>query len=215
MISPSGGIPEFPLNIEKGASFDHTFQWFGGGKRVAPIEYLIPGYPTTFQITAHGLNGVSPTPVIISGVRAYNEYENERQMRNINSEDTGIDLATRVDDNTFTMNVSTVGDLWVPGTGEATYWLHTDITGYGGECNIRKNWHSPVAHVISTALGTMTLDGADGSIRLQIASNVTNTIDLVNGIFDVDLWPGGGPRPTDGSTIVRVFKGPVKFHKDS
>jgi hypothetical protein len=179
-------VPDIPLHIERGTSFDNTLQWLGGGKFIGPIEDLLPGFPTTIRITAHSLNASSP-----------------------------IANATRVDADWFTVPVATVGEIWVPGTGEIAHFLPANITGWGGECNIRKNWHSPVLHTISTALGTMTLDGTDGSVRLQIASNVTDTIELVSGVYDIDLWSAGGARPTDGSTITRVFKGPVFFHRDS
>lgn len=208
-------VPELPLHIEQGASFDHTLSWYGGGKFIAPIEDIQPGYPTIIRVTGHSLNATSPTPVIISGVNALTEDDDIREMKNINSIDTGIDMATRIDANLFSMPVSTVGEEWDGGSGEITHWLPADITGWGGECNIRKNWHSTIIHTISTELGTMTLDGTDGSCRLQIASNVTSLFNFVNAVYDIDLWPSGGARPTSGASIVRVFKGPVKMHRDS
>jgi len=210
-------VPELPIHIERGASFDHTFQWLGGGKFIGAIEDLEPGYPTRIKVTNHGLNQLSPTPVIISGVNAYSEDLLPREIRNLNSINTGIDLGTYESANWFQMPVSTVGETWFPGTGEITYFRPTDISGWGGECNIRKNWHTPVLHTISTQLGTMILTGTDGSIRLQIASNITNNLglDLGEGVFDIDLWSGGGPRPTNGAYIERVIKGPVYFHRDS
>lgn len=207
-------VPELPLHIERGSSFDHTLQWLGGGKFIAPIEDLTPGYPTIITVTAHSLNQVSPTPVIISGVNAIDDNGEKVEMKNINSINTGIDLGSYVTVNTFSMPVSTVGEIWWPDSGEITYFMPSNITGWGGECNIRKNWHSPVIHTISTQLGTMTLDGTDGSVRLQIASNITDTLELATGVYDIDLWPAGGVRPTDGSEITRVFKGPVTFHRD-
>jgi len=200
-------VPVLPLEIEQNSSFDHTLQWYGGGKFIAPIEDIRVGYPTEFRVTGHGLNAVSPTPVIISGVEG---------LRDVNSVDTGIDLGSRIDDNWFSMPVSSVGETWDPaGTGEITYWRPSNIAGWGGECNIRKNWYTATPyHTISTVLGTMTLNGTDGSIRLQIASDVTGAFNFVNAVYDIDLWPSGGARPTDGSQIVRVFKGPVKMMRD-
>ena len=206
--------PEFPLPIEQGASFDHTLQWLGGGQFIGPIEDLQPGYPTIIRVTGHSLNALSPTPVVISGVNALDEDGETIEMRNINSVATGIPLATRIDADTFWVPVATVGETWKPGSGEITHWLPSDITGWGGECNIRKNWHTAVIHTISTSLGTMTLDGTDGSVRLQIASNITANFNFVGGVYDIDLWPSGGARPTDGSTIIRVFRGPVKMYRD-
>ena len=206
--------PGFLLPIEQGVSFDQTLNWYGGGKFIAPIEDLRPGYPTEIRVSGHGLNSLSPTPIIISGVLAKDQDDKRSEMRHINSEDTGIPMATYVDANWFTVDLSTVDDEWFEGTGEITYWKPSDIDGWGGECNIRKNWHSPILHTISTELGTMTLDGTDGSIRLQISPVDTSAFTFVNGVYDIDLWPGGGSRPDDGSTIIRVFKGPVKLGRD-
>lgn len=206
--------PEFPLPIEQGVSFDHTLQWMGGGQFIAPIEFLTPGYPTIIQVTGHSINALSGAPVIISGVNALDEDGETVEMRNINSVATGIAICSRIDADNFKVPMSTVGETWKDGTGEITHWLPSNITGWGGECNIRKTWHTGLLHTISTSLGTMTLDGVDGSVRLQIASNITAGFNFVNGVYDIDLWPGGGARPTDGSTIIRVFRGPVKMYRD-
>lgn len=207
-------VPDIPLHIERGSSFDNTMQWLGGGKFIGTIEDLTPGYPTLLRVSGHSLNATSPSPVIVSGVNALDEDGNPREMRNINSKFNQIINGTRVDDNWFSMPVATTNETWETGSGEISHFLPSDITGWGGECNIRKNWFSPVLHTISTALTTMTLDGTDGSVRIQIASNVTDTIELVRGVYDIDLWPSGGARPTDGSQIIRVFKGPVFLHRD-
>jgi hypothetical protein len=198
-------LPEFPLYIEQGASFDSTLNWYGGGQFIAPIEHLEEGYPTIFTVTAHLLNAVSPTPVIVSGVQ---------DLDHVNSEDTEIHLATRIDANNFSMPVTSVGETWEPGTGEITYWKPTDITGWGGECNIRKNWHSDIIHTISTVLGTMVLDGTDGSIQLLADPEETKLFVFVGAVYDIDLWPGGGARPDDGSAITRVFRGPITLAVD-
>jgi hypothetical protein len=130
--------PEFAIDIEQGTTFQHTFHWYGGGKFMAPIEDIQVGYPTVITVTGHMLNSVSPTPVIISGVEG---------CPDLNSEDTGIEPATRNDADTFQMPVSTVGDTWKEGTGEITYFMPTDLTGYTGRMQIRKNWYSTVVEV--------------------------------------------------------------------
>lgn len=194
----SGMTPEFSIHIEQGTDFDITFQWFGGGKFIAPIELIEHGYPSIITVTGHQLNSVSSTPVIISGVEG---------CPDMNSVDTGMENATRIDDNKFSLPISTVSDEWVPGTGELTYFKPSDLTGYTGVCNIRKNWYSSsTLHIISTALGTMTLVAADGSIRLQISAEDTAAFTFVGAVYDVDLTIDG--------VISRQFKGPVTLHTD-
>jgi hypothetical protein len=209
-------VPELPIDIERGTSLDVTLHWWGGGRFMAPIEDIITGYPTQIKVTGHQINNVSAPPVIISGVNATeDDGESFREMRNINSKDTRIDMGTYVDADWFTMPVATTGEVWYPGSGEITHYLPSDLTGWGGECRIRKNWHSAVLHTISTALGTMTLTATDGSCRLQINSDVTDTFEITHGVYDIDLWPNdAGSRPVDGSTIMRIFKGPVYLYRD-
>ena len=194
----SNMTPEFPLHIEQGADFDYTLQWFGGGKFVAPIEDIVVGYPTIITVTDHLLNAVSPTPVVISGVEG---------CPHLNSADTSIALAEKIDADTFSVSLSTVNDDWEEGTGEITYWKPTDLTSYTGVMNIRKNWHSnTIIHTISTALGTMTLTALDGSVRLQITAADTALMDFVGAVYDIDLTIGG--------IVQRVFKVPVTMHRD-
>ena len=192
--------PEFPIHIEKGANFTHTFQWLGGGKFIAPIEDIVVGYPTIITVTNHSLNSIgTPHPVIVSGVDG---------CPDLNSVDTGINLADRIDDDIFSMPVSTVADIWVPGTGEITYFKPTDLTGFTGACQIRKNWYATtILQEISTALGTMVLNAADGSIQLDISAADTALLSFVGGVYDVDLVSPSG-------FVTRVMRGPVTLHRE-
>jgi len=186
--------PVFPLFIEQGVDFVHEFLWLGGGKFIAPIEDIEVGYPTVIKVTNHGLNTLQvPIPIIISGVDG---------CPDLNSEATEIESGVRIDADHFSVPVSTVADIWVPGTGEITYFKPTNLTGYSGKMQIRKNWHSEeVLHEISTALGTMVLTPSTGGIRLSIDKDDTVDLDFINGVYDVDLEIGG--------FATRVFRGPV------
>ncbi len=194
----SNRVPEFPLHIEQGADFDHTLQWFGGGKVIAPIEDIELGYPTIITVTGHGLNAVSPTPVVISGCDG---------LPNLNSSDTSIALATRIDDDTFSVALSTVGDEWVVGTGEITYWAPSDLSAATAVMRIRKNWHSStILATLSTATGELTLGAVDGSCRMQLTNVVTAALTFQGGVYDIDVTIGG--------YITRVWRGPVTLHRD-
>jgi hypothetical protein len=186
--------PVFPLFIEQGVDFIHEFLWLGAGKFIAPIEHIEVGYPTIITVTNHGLNTLqSPQPIIISGVDG---------CPDLNSEATEIESGIYLDDDHFSMPVSTVADVWVPGTGEITYHKPTDLTGYTGEMKIRKNWYSDeVIHTISTALGTMILIPETGGITLNISAADTALFDFVGAVYDVDLELNG--------FWTRVFRGPV------
>jgi len=186
--------PIFPLFIEQGVDFIHEFLWLGGGKFIAPIEDIQIGYPTVIKVTNHGINNLlTPQPIIISGVDG---------CPDLNSEDTEIESGIYVDANHFSMPVSTVADVWVEGTGEITYHKPTNLTGFTGRMQIRKNWYATdIIHEISTALGTMILTPQTGRISLNISAADTAVMDFVNAVYDVDLLSGG--------FYTRVFRGPI------
>jgi hypothetical protein len=194
-------IPVYHLDMEQGATFEETFQILDAGKFMAPIDDVEVGYPTILRVTAHGLNSRSPHPVFISGA---NPFEH------LNATDTEVALCTRIDDDRFSVPRTTVGEEWEGGTGEVTYFLPADFTGYEAELNIRKNWHSDtIIHTASTANGQLALFSEDGSIEIAIPSDVTAAFTFVNAVFDIDLLIPGDP-----AYINRVIRGHLKLRRD-
>lgn len=191
--------PQFHLYIEQGTNFDHTFQWLAGGMFMAPIELIEEGYPTVITVTAHGLNTVSAHPVIISGVEG---------IPRLNSEGAELPLVTRVSSSKFSVPISSVGKQWVPGTGELTYHIPTDLTGYTARCVIRRNWYDATAiHEMTTENGGVILGADDGSIQLLIDKADTAAFSFRSAWYDVDLIAGGGYEQ-------RVFKGPITLERE-
>jgi hypothetical protein len=163
------------------------------------IEDIRRGYPTEIRVTGHGLNTRSPHPVIISGVEG---------IQALNSGDTEIPLATRMDDNWFSVPLSSQGKVWVNGTGEITYHIPTDLTGYTGRCVIRRNWYDQaIVHEMTTENGGMVLTAEDGSIQLLIPKATTAGFTFKNAWYDVDLIAAGGYEQ-------RVFKGPISLERE-
>lgn len=191
--------PQYHLYVEQGTNFDHTLQWLNDGLFMAPIEMVQPGYPTIVTVTGHGLNSISAHPVIISGVEGCSA---------LNSEDLAMPLCTRIDADTFSVPISTVNKTWVVGSGEITYHLPTDLTGYTGRCVIRKNWYnSTVIHEMTTENGGMVLTAADGSIQLLIPKATTAAFSFRHAWYDIDLTAPGGYEQ-------RVFKGPITMERE-
>lgn len=191
--------PQFHLYVEQGCNFDHTFQWFAGGMFMAPIELIQEGYPTVITVTGHGLNSTSSHPVILSGIEG---------IPRLNSEGAELPFATRITDNTFSVPISSVGKQWEPGTGEITYHIPTDLTGYTGRAVIRRNWFdSNIIHEMTTENGGMILVPDDGSIQLLIPKAVTAGFTFRNAWYDVDLTAPGGYEQ-------RVFKGPISLERE-
>jgi hypothetical protein len=191
--------PRFLLDMEQGATFEYAFNWYAGGKFMAPIEDICVGYPTVIKVTAHGLPTISDTPVIISGVEGC-EY--------LNSHDLGIEEGVYVDVDTFEMPQSTVKEKWIPGTGEITYHKPTDITDYTARMQIREKWHSTdVIHELTTENGGIILTIDDASILLTILPNITSTFKFNKAVYDVKMISPGGD-------VTRVFEGIVTLHKE-
>jgi len=191
--------PQFHLYIEQGVNFEHTFQWLAGGMFMAPIELVEEGYPTVITVTNHGLNSLSAHPVIISGVEG---------IPRLNSEGAELPLASRISANKFSVPISSVSKEWIPGTGEITYHIPTNLTGYTGRCVIRRNWYdTDVIHEMTTSNGGMILTVADGGIQLLIPKAVTATFGFRTAWYDVDLTTAGGYEH-------RVFKGPISLERE-
>ena len=191
--------PQFHLYVEQGVDFAQTFQWLAGGTFMAPIEDITPGYPTVMTVTGHGLNSLTAHPVEISGVEG---------VPDLNSRGTGIPLCSRIDADTFSVPLSSVGKLWEPGTGEITYQIPSDLTGFTGRCVIRKNWHSTtVIHEMTTENGGMTLTVDDAGIALYIPKAVTAAFSFKHAWYDVDLTASSGFES-------RVLKGPITLERE-
>lgn len=176
--------PVFEVEMQQGADWNCTVNWYGGGTERAVIEELDPGYPTRIRVTAHGLPTSSDTPIIISGVQG---------VEMVNSSDTGVELCARVDDDYFDVPVSSRGCEWVIGTGEITWSKPSDITSYTARAKLRKNRHSAtVIHEYTTENGGIVLDANDASIKLVNTAAETAAMSFTEAMVDVELVSPGG-----------------------
>lgn len=193
-------IPTFDLGMAQGSDWAATFNWYGGGKFMAPIEEIDPGYPTRIRVSSHLLPSSSDTPVIISGVKG---------MEILNSKDTGIELCKRIDDDYFEVPISTVAKDWCLGTGEITYYRPTDIVDFIARCKFRKYWHSrTVISELTTENNGIILDPNDASIQLQRTAAQTALFTFDSCVFDVELESPGG-------IVTRVAQGTIHLSRES
>lgn len=190
--------PEFEVEMQQGAHFAVTINWYGGGTFRAPIEEIDPGYPTKIRVTGHQLPSSSETPVIISGVQG---------AEILNSRETAIDMCQRIDDDYFTVPVSTVACEWITGTGEITFSLPTDITDYTARCQLRSKWYSgEFIHEFTN--DDITLDANDGSIQLEALTAATAALGFTKAYGDIELIA------PDGITVTRVARLIVNFSRE-
>jgi hypothetical protein len=192
-------IPHFDLDMQQGSDWAAGFNWYGGGKFMAPIEEIDPGYPTKIRVTGHLLPSISDTPVILSGVQG---------MEILNSKRTGIELCTRIDDDYFSVPISTVAQEWLLGTGEITYYRPTDITGYTARCHFRKRWHDPnFIKELTSANGRILLTVEDAGIQLQLTAEDTAAFTFDKCVFDVEMVSPLG-------VVIPACKGTITLGKE-
>lgn len=191
--------PEFEVDMDQGSRFLVTINWYGGGNFFAPIEEIDPGYPTKIRVTGHQLPSSSATPVIISGVQG---------AEILNSRNSAIMMCERVDADYFTVPASTVTCEWIPGTGEITYNLPTDLTNMTARCQIRSKWHAgSFIHEFTTENGGIVLDANDGSIQLEALSAATKDLNFTKAYGDIEVI-------TPGGVVTRVARLIVNFSRE-
>jgi hypothetical protein len=193
-------VPRQDLLIIQGATFRRTFNWYGGGELSKAIEGVTEGYPTILQITGHGLPSISTTPVFIRAVKG---------AIGLNTGSKSA-IATYIDANSFSVNLSTANQTWVSGTGFITYYVPTNLTGYTARMHIRSTKGAVTTiHEMTSVAGDISLTAADGGIHLLITAADTAAFDFDNAVYDLELINTAG-----NGDVVRVAEGVVKLHKE-
>ena len=187
-------IPQYPLEMYQGATFRRTFNWYGGGVVRAAIEDVTPGFPTIVKVTGHGLPSVSPTPMVIDGVRG---------TVALNTKDCAASEATYVDIDTFSIPVNTIGKKWTSPSGGITWYMPSDMTDFTAKMEIRDKIGGIIIHTLTTdPSGGITLVSADGAINLEIDAADTALFDFTTAVYDIDVIdPSGVSTPVVGGTI--------------
>jgi hypothetical protein len=199
-------LPQFDITVEPGADLNFTFNWYGGGLQMFPIEDIYPGYPTELRVTEHGLPSASPTPVFIQGVQG--------DLKKVNSNKSGVLHATHIDADHFSLPINTLGMEWededksgAP-VGAFSFYAPTNLTGYEGRCDFRKKWHDDEPfHSATTENGEMVLTVDDGSISVSVPASITGTWAVSRGVFQVEVFQPGG-------TVVRACGGRLLFDQE-
>ena len=185
------------ITIEQGATFTKKINWYGGGKMVREIENVVVGCPTQVEITAHGLPSIGKTPVYIQDVRG---------ARNLNTKGREV-LATYVDADTFTVDLSTQGQVYVAGTGCVHYILPKPLTDWTARMDIRDSLDDDVPLVSLVSPTDIVITVASAEISMTISAAVTAALDFDEGVYDLELEDASG-------NVTRLIEGDVAFTKE-
>jgi len=186
-------LPQRDLIINQGGTFQRTFHWFAGTKRIAELEQVTPGFPTIITVTGHGLPSGVVVPMSIEGVRG---------MPALNSKPCSAFDAEYVTDDTFKIPVNTLGREWKSPSGGATWFELSDLTDFTARMQIRETLNSTETLAeLTTENGGITLSVADAGVQILITDTITAGFDFDYAVYDIELI---GPAP---DSIVYPFIG--------
>ncbi len=85
-----------------------------------------------------------------------------------------------------------------------------DLSGYTAEMQIRQTKESadPALLTLNTSNGYLTLDGATGTITIDVSANITDALDFVWARYDLELYPAG-----DTDQAIRLLEGKINLNK--
>lgn len=98
---------------------------------------------------------------------------------------------------TFIMNAT-----WKDSTGAVI-----NLTGYSARMQIRSDYNSDEALVSLTDSSGITLGGAAGTIAIQIADTVTQTLTSQKAVYDLELISSGG-------IVTRLLQGDATISRE-
>ena len=93
---------------------------------------------------------------------------------------------------------------WRDSTGDLV-----DLSGYTAAAQCKKNKGGSVL-----ATFTVTLGGANGTIRMQLTSTQTRTLSFDTAYYDVEVSPSGGADLNTAADVIRVLEGRVTFSRE-
>lgn len=191
-------VASVDLTIIQGATFNKSFNWYGGGKVCKLVENLVPGCPTQITITAHGLPSLSDTPVFISHVKGATRANTKKNMSV---------LASYIDADNFYIDADTVAQEYEASTGLLTYFAPTDLTNYTARMHIREDVDSDTTILELVSPTNITISAADGRITITITDDVTAGLDFDYAVYDLEL-------EDDTGVTTRLLAGDVELCKE-
>jgi hypothetical protein len=187
------------IEIRQGSQFQDAFHWYGAGITCANIENVTVGCPTVITITGHGLPAISETPIHIRNVRG-------ARALNTGSLECEMILATYIDVDTFSVRVDTGNQTYKSGSGSIEWYQPKDLTGYTARMQIREKIDDEDTLVsLTSAAGDITISIPDARIVFTIATSVTEELDFMEGVYDLELVDPAGEATTllEGKVTLR------------
>jgi len=179
------------IKIQQGATFNRTWNWYGGGKICREVTSIDTGCPTTLTTAAH-LLPTGDTPV----------YLEARGARELDTKGKEV-LATYVSATEFSVPINTLGKTYSSPSVVMSYYAPKGLTGYIARMSIRENIDDTTAILeLTSAGGDITITLANAAVTVTISATVTATLDFEEAFFDLELEDTGG-------VVTRLVEGKV------
>jgi hypothetical protein len=190
---------QYDIEIKQGSQYQDAFHWYGGGILCASIEDVTVGCPTIIKVTGHGLPAISETPIYIRNVRG-------ARALNTGSLECDMIKALYDDVDNFSVKVDTGNQRYKAGSGSIEWYQPKDLTGWTARMQIREKIDDTAPLVsLTSGAGDITISLPDARIVFIIATSVTEELDFVEGVYDLELVDPAGEAKTllEGKVTLR------------
>jgi hypothetical protein len=169
------------LKIYQGSTFLQILRWESATKVYIPIFNITKSAPVVITAPEHSL------PV---GWRT--KVTNVSGMKEINSTETYHIVTDRTDDNVTLNQINSLAYSAYTSGGVLEYNQPVDLAGYTARMQIRAKLTSPdVIHELTTQNSGIILDNILKTITLTIPDEVTEQLNFVTGVYNLELIKEG------------------------
>jgi len=184
------------LKIYQGSTFQQVLRWESSSKVYVPITNITKSAPVVITAAAHGI------PV---GWRT--KVTNVGGMKEINSDEV-YHTVTQTTTDTVTLNqVNSLGYTAYTSGGVLEYNQPVSLSGYTARMQIRPTVTSTqVLHELTTQNSGIILDNVLRTITLNIPDEVTETLNFVSAVYNLELLISG--------TVLNFATGTVSLQRE-
>lgn len=192
------------ITILQGATFNRVLRWDEGTPVFKAITNVEQNAPATITCVGHGVPEGWPVAVVsVKGMTQINTANPDRV--------TNYSPASVVDVDTLILPyVDASSYKKYTGGGYIRYRKPVDLTGFTARMMVKKNKQDlPADALVSLTSGSgIIVDNSDKTITITIDASVTETLDVQNAVYDLELVSAGGQ-------VYRLVEGTATISKEA